>query len=262
MPGRNAPQARAVLMPSPCPACLPQLVPGEGDPVTRPLKVEEGLLLSVLEAAANKGHVPVAEAAWRLLERSLALPNPPSSWGALSTHVGRAAQLEQEEAQEEGARADGLLAADAEAAWEGSGDAAGDGAAPPLDQLSAELEAAHVGAAEMADAEGGAAQQQGQQQRQGGGGGGRRREAAPALSDEWVELAREEARALAAQRRGTRAPSLLSHLALVHTYARAGEFESMFRAVARVEEVGAWGAMGTGHVDGGMGRCLASGNSP
>lgn len=222
-------QSRAVLIPSalahPPPACLPQLVPGEGDPVTRPLKVEEGLLLSVLEAAANKGHVPLAEDAWRLLERSVALPNPPGSLGALGTHPGSAARLEEEAAEEAGP--DALLAADAEAAGEGE-------AVPavPQDQLDAELESAHLRAAEAAEA---AAEQQ---QQQGGGGGGRRREAPPSESPDWGELAREEVRALAAQGRGTRAPSLLSHLALVHAYARAGEFGSMFRAVARVEEVG------------------------
>ncbi|KAL4438258.1 hypothetical protein ABPG77_010619 [Micractinium sp. CCAP 211/92] len=201
-----------------------QLVPGEGDPVTRPLKVEEGLLLSVLEAAANKGHVPLAEDAWRLLERSVALPNPPGSLGALGTHPGSAARLEEEAAEEAGP--DALLAADAEAAGEGE-------AVPavPQHQLDAELESAHLRAAEAAEA---AAEQQ--QQQQGKGGGGRRREAPPSESPDWGELAREEARALAAQGRGTRAPSLLSHLALVHAYARAGVFGSMFRAVARVEE--------------------------
>ena len=37
-----------------------------GEPVTRPLKVEEGLLLNVLEVAASHGHVELAEAAWRV----------------------------------------------------------------------------------------------------------------------------------------------------------------------------------------------------
>ena len=34
--------------------------------MTRPLKVEEGLLLNVLQVAATKGHVPLAEATWQV----------------------------------------------------------------------------------------------------------------------------------------------------------------------------------------------------
>lgn len=221
------------------PAGLSQLVPGEGEFVTRPLKVEEGLLLSVLEAAANKGHVPLAEAAWRLLERSLALPNPPSTRGALSVHLGRAHQLQQEEA-EEAEEAEGLL--DAEAA-------AGGSAAALPNQLEEELEAAQVGAAEVAEA---SLQQQRQQEK---GGGERRQGRLPLAASDWSELAREEAQAMAAQPRGVRAPSLPSHLALVHAYARAGELEGMFRAVNRMEEVSSpagWSA-GKGSVCGGGG---------
>ncbi|KAL4448405.1 hypothetical protein ABPG75_005624 [Micractinium tetrahymenae] len=210
-----------------------QLVPGEGRPITRPLKVEEGLLLAVLEAAASKGDVPLAEAAWRLLERSLALPNPPSTWGALNTHLSRARELQRQE-QEEGEEAEGLLAeaeAGAEATGEGGGGAAaGEGG---LDQLSAELEAAELGAAEVAQGVAAAAAAQQQPDEVGGGDGG---SAPPLPAGEWSELARDEARALAAQPRGVRAPSLLSHLALVHAYAKAGELEGMFRAVTRVEE--------------------------
>lgn len=38
----------------------------DAEPVTRPLKVEEGLLLNVLQVAASKGHVPLAEAVWQV----------------------------------------------------------------------------------------------------------------------------------------------------------------------------------------------------
>lgn len=37
-----------------------------GEPVTRPLKVEEGLLLAVMEVAANKANVELAEATWQV----------------------------------------------------------------------------------------------------------------------------------------------------------------------------------------------------
>lgn len=47
-----------------------------GEPITRPLKVEEGLLLSVLEVAASHGHVELAEAAWRVSPAFL-----PLFWG-------------------------------------------------------------------------------------------------------------------------------------------------------------------------------------
>lgn len=40
-------------------------------PVTRPLKVEEGLLLNVLQVAASKGHVPLAEATWQVGTRQM-----------------------------------------------------------------------------------------------------------------------------------------------------------------------------------------------
>lgn len=71
-----------------------QEVPGVGEPVTRPLKVEEGLLLGALEVAAGRGDVELAEATWQLLERSVALPNPPSTGGALAKHLGQVAALE------------------------------------------------------------------------------------------------------------------------------------------------------------------------
>ena len=50
---------------------------GDDAKVSRPAKLEEGVLVEVLQVAAPKGDVPLAEAAWALLERSLALPNAP-----------------------------------------------------------------------------------------------------------------------------------------------------------------------------------------
>ena len=37
-----------------------------GQPITRPLKVEEGLLLGALEVAASQGDVELAEATWKV----------------------------------------------------------------------------------------------------------------------------------------------------------------------------------------------------
>lgn len=50
----------------------------EGVKEERPLKLDEGSLLEVLEAAASKGDHKLAAAAWDLLRRCLAQPNCPS----------------------------------------------------------------------------------------------------------------------------------------------------------------------------------------
>ena len=57
------------------------------------------------------------------------------------------------------------------------------------------------------------------------------------LPPNWEALAVEEARAMAAEPRGVRQPSLLSHLALIHAYANAGHAGDMFEAIARVQQV-------------------------
>jgi hypothetical protein len=46
-----------------------QEVSGQGQPVTRPWKVEEGLLLATLEVAANQGNVELAEATFKVSRR-------------------------------------------------------------------------------------------------------------------------------------------------------------------------------------------------
>lgn len=43
--------------------------------------MDEGSVLEVLEVAANQGDAELAEAAWELLTRSLALPNTPNFKG-------------------------------------------------------------------------------------------------------------------------------------------------------------------------------------
>ena len=48
-----------------CPDVM-QEVSGQGQPVTRPLKVEEGLLLAALEVAANQGNIELAEATFKV----------------------------------------------------------------------------------------------------------------------------------------------------------------------------------------------------
>lgn len=53
-----------------------------------------------------------------------------------------------------------------------------------------------------------------------------------------AELAAAEVAAMAEQQRGTRKPSLVSYLALVHAYAKAHQDESMLQAIRKLLEVG------------------------
>ena len=181
--------------------------------MSRPLKVEEGLLLGVLEVAAGRGNVELAEAAWQLLERSLALPNPPSSAAAGGQQQDLAAAAAADDEQLE---------------WQ----------LPPPQQQAG-------GARESADSR---QQQQHQQQQsideleamdaaeaaQQLGGAPHRAERQPPPSWQAVEAA---AAAAEAEPRGMRAPSVVSHLALIHSYATAGRAEPMLAAVARLVEV-------------------------
>jgi pentatricopeptide repeat protein len=56
----------------------------------------------------------------------------------------------------------------------------------------------------------------------------------------WVhpDTVEVEAAAMASEARGVRLPTLLSHLALVHAYARGGQLEGMLEAVDRLQQVG------------------------
>ncbi|EFN56379.1 hypothetical protein CHLNCDRAFT_144903 [Chlorella variabilis] len=222
-----------------------QEVPGVGEPVTRPLKVEEGLLLGALEVAAGRGDVELAEATWQLLERSVALPNPPSTGGALAKHLGQVAALERRQEAEEDAAAAAAAAAEAEAsaalpdaaagaaatpdaagAEGGQEGLGGEAAAEPaacskLEQWGEELEASDVAAAEAAEA---AARRF------------RPDRSTPDSARLDAQAVREEAAAVAAQRRGMRPPSLLAHLAHIHAYAKAGQLEGLFGAVEAMQQ--------------------------
>lgn len=60
-----------------------QEVSGKGEPVTRPLKVEEGLLLGALEMAANQGNVELAEATFKVSKRGRGVGYRPDRCRAL-----------------------------------------------------------------------------------------------------------------------------------------------------------------------------------
>ncbi|KAL4857705.1 Pentatricopeptide repeat-containing protein [Chlorella vulgaris] len=226
-----------------------QEVPGQGEPITRPMKVEEGLLLGVLEVAASKGNIELAEAAWQLLERSVSLPNTPSNLAAAEDLHQGATQEQQEadeaeaaehdsewessaggraaaaaaagEAEAAAGAASGLVAdAESQAQAEAQPHAAG-GEAALLARVSAELEASNAAAAE-------AAEEISREHRPKVMAGG-----ASWVHPHTVEV---EAAAMASEARGVRLPTLLSHLALVHAYARGGQLEGMLEAVDRLQQ--------------------------
>ncbi|PRW45007.1 Deoxycytidylate deaminase isoform A [Chlorella sorokiniana] len=208
----------------------------DAEPVTRPLKVEEGLLLNVLQVAANKGHVPLAEASWQVLERSVALHNTP---GPSLLRYSKGPEAQQPEAAGEaadgapvalGAEGDALesevvLASDEE---EAAAEAARQQAAADSRQLEAaseQLEASDSAAAERADS----ADNYELLQR-----AARRGVHAPHA---WTaESSAAEVASMAAEQRGVRKPSPLSYLALIHTYAKAQQDEAMLQAVHKLLE--------------------------
>ena len=181
----------------------------------------------------------------------MALPNPPSTGGALAKHLGQVAALERRQEAEEDAAAAAAAAAEAEAsaalpdaaagaaatpdaagAEGGQEGLGGEAAAEPaacskLEQWGEELEASDVAAAEAAEA---AARRF------------RPDRSTPDSARLDAQAVREEAAAVAAQRRGMRPPSLLAHLAHIHAYAKAGQLEGLFGAVEAMQQVGRRGA--------------------
>ena len=155
----------------------------------------------------------LAEAAWQLLERSLALPNPPSNTavGGQQQDLAAAAAADDEQLewqqQPPQQQAGGALESDDSRQQQQH----------QQQQSIDELEA--VDAAEAAQQLGGAPH---------------RAERQPPPSRQAVEAA---AAAAEAEPRGMRAPSVVSHLALIHSYATAGRAEPMLAAVARLVEV-------------------------
>lgn len=153
----------------------------------------------------------------------MALPNPPSTGGALSIHLGRADALQRHADKDAAAAAAGDEDEEAAAA----GDAAAqEGAQQQAELLSNELEAIDAAAAEAAEA---------QASRKSHRWGQRQQRDAPNAR------ALAEATAMAATPRGMHAPSVVSHLARVHAYAAGGRLASMLEAVVELVQVRWWG---------------------
>ena len=194
-------------------------------------------LLSALPPMPFASH-----ACLQLLERSVALPNPPSTSSALNIHLGNAAAMLQRELQHQqhqqqqaaDGEPEGAAAAAAEAGQEGDDELAAAAAAAlggqfpafrRTEHLSDDLEAAEAAAAERGDY------------------AYRKRSDAhdPKTPAWWDAASAAEAVAIAGQHRGIRPPSLVAYLALVHTYARAGgQLEGLFNAIDKLQQVGGW----------------------
>lgn len=161
----------------------------------------------------------------------MALPNTPSAhW----LHKGRAAGQRGAEAHEEAAAgefedggSEGEDAAGSEAAVAEQQQA--EAHSRQLQALSAQLEASEAARAEEAEA---AASRERHRHT------GRAPQRPPPLD---VAAAAAEAEAMAAERQGARKPSMLSHLAIIHAYARARQPAGMFEAVERLLQVGRGG---------------------
>lgn len=202
----------------------------DAEPVTRPLKVEEGLLLNVLQVAASKGHVPLAEAVWQVLERSVALHNTPGP-SLLRYSQGVEVPPTEAAAAVEGFALGGedsevALASDDEEAAAAAAErqqAAAD--SQQLDDASEQLEASDAVAAERADS---AANYELLQRAA--------RRGVHAANAWTAESAAAEVAAMEAEQRGVRKPSLVSYLALIHAYARAHSDEAMLQAIHRLLE--------------------------
>ena len=155
------------------------------------------------------------------------LPNAPSTPGPLDLRLPQAAAPQAEEEQHSGGGGGQGEASAAETEPQAAGTAAAARGAA-LEQLSDYVEASAVAAIEAAEARAAHTHRRGRP---------------------WSPSSPEPAAAGAAEAEaacGAREPSVLSHLALIHAYAKAGQLQAMFGAVERLVQVRRRRAAGAG----------------
>lgn len=207
---------------------LPLLQTAAGQTVTRPQKVDEGLLLGALEVAARQGHIELAEIAWQVhcaggcagrllnIAGSGRLPQLAAEVESAATRCPKPVplpclQLLERSVALPNTPAVGHSAPSTQQPGLGQQEEGGAGsAAEGLGAAAAaELASASIAAADAAAASG------------------------------------EQAAAdPAADSNGVRGPSAAAHLALIHAYAKAGQLAPMLEAVERLAQVRPWCGQG------------------